>query len=176
MDKLVLLITRVKPRAICSGNGMKPAKPLPAGRFASAGKNQTAGEDNRPPVGRVMVVDDAVSELRLMASILRAAGHDVFCYEGGDSLEERVADERPDVLLLDIVMPRRNGYEVLRGLRRDPRTKGTPVVFVGSKNQDSDRAWGKRQGAADYLPKPFTAEQLLTVVRQFVPGEAGSPR
>jgi twitching motility two-component system response regulator PilH len=120
-------------------------------------------------MGKVMVVDDAVSELRLMESILRSAGHLVSCYEGGELLEQRVADERPDLLLLDIVMPNRNGYDVLRGLRRDPRTKDTPVVFVSSKNQESDRVWGKRQGAADYLPKPFTPEQLLTMVRQFVP-------
>ncbi|HEV8437024.1 MAG TPA: response regulator [Methylomirabilota bacterium] len=120
-------------------------------------------------MAKVMVVDDAVSELKLMESILRSAGHQVSCYEDGQELEQHVADERPDVILLDIVMPNRNGYEVLRGMRRDPRTKDTPVVFVSSKNQESDRIWGKRQGAADYLPKPFTAEQLLSMVRQFPP-------
>jgi len=125
-------------------------------------------------MGKVMVVDDAVSELKLMEGILRSAGHQVSCYDGGELLEQRVADERPDLLLLDIVMPNRNGYELLRSLRKDPRTKDTPVVFVSSKNQESDRVWGKRQGAAEYLPKPFTAEQLLMMVRQFVPG-SGRP-
>jgi twitching motility two-component system response regulator PilH len=124
-------------------------------------------------MGKVMVVDDAVSELKLMESILRSAGHQVSCYEGGELLEQRVADEQPDLVLLDIVMPHRNGYEVLRSLRKDPRTKHTPVVFVSSKNQESDRIWGKRQGAEDYLPKPFTADQLLTMVRQFVVGTPG---
>jgi twitching motility two-component system response regulator PilH len=122
-------------------------------------------------MGKVMVVDDSVSELRMMERILKAGGHEVSCYEGAEALEQRVADERPDVLLLDIVMPNRNGYEVLRGLRRDPRTKETPVVFVSSKGEESDQVWGKRQGAADYLPKPFTPEQLLMVVRRV----AGSP-
>ncbi len=126
-------------------------------------------------MAKVMVVDDAVSELKLMESILRSAGHQVSCYPGGEQLEQRIADERPDVLLLDIVMPNRNGYDVLRGVRKDPRTKDTPVVFVSSKNQESDQVWGKRQGAADYLPKPFTAEQLLTMVRQFVPAPPGRP-
>jgi len=115
-----------------------------------------------------MVVDDAVSDLRLMESILKSAGHRVVCCEGGAQLEQRVVDERPDLLLLDIVMPVRNGYEVLRGLKKDPRTRDTPVVFVSSKNLESDRVWGKRQGAADYLGKPFTSEELLTVVRQLV--------
>lgn len=119
-------------------------------------------------MGKVMIVDDAVSELKMIESILKAAGHQVISYQDGEQLEEHVAEERPDVLLLDIVMPKRNGYEVLRGIRRDPRTKDTPVVFVSSKNQESDRLWGQRQGAADYLAKPFTAEQLLGVVRQFV--------
>jgi twitching motility two-component system response regulator PilH len=90
-------------------------------------------------VGKVMVVDDAVSELKVIESILKSAGHQVISYQDGELLEDRVVEERPDVLLLDIVMPKRNGYEVLRGIRRDPRTKDTPVVFVSSKNQESDR-------------------------------------
>ena len=126
-------------------------------------------------MAKVVVVDDAVSELKLMENILKSAGHQVVCYEGGEQLEQRIADERPDLLLLDIVMPNRNGYEVLRGLRKDERTKDTPVVFVSSKNQESDRVWGKRQGAADYLPKPFTPEQLLTMVRRFIPGVPARP-
>ena len=126
-------------------------------------------------MSKVMVVDDAVSELKLMENILRSAGHQVSCYEGADDLEQRIADERPDLVLLDIVMPKRNGYEALRGLRKDPRTKDTPVVFVSSKNQQSDRVWAKRQGAADYLTKPFSPEQLLAVVRQSLPGGPGNP-
>jgi len=119
-------------------------------------------------MAKVMVVDDAYSELKLMESILKSAGHDVVCFPDGDGLEERMLEERPDVLLLDIVMPNRNGYEILRSLKRDERTRSTPVVLVSSKNQESDRVWGKRQGADEYLGKPFTAEQLVTVVRQFV--------
>jgi CheY-like chemotaxis protein len=119
-------------------------------------------------MGKVMVVDDALSEVKMMEGILKSAGHQVVAYGDGAELEDRVAAERPDLLLLDIVMPGRNGFEALRGLRKDPRTKDTPVVIVSSKNQESDRVWGKRQGAAEYLAKPFTPEQLLQVVRQFV--------
>ena len=149
---------------------MHPPEKPPVGPAAVAGARGPEGhpepEDDR--VGKVMVVDDAVSELKMIESILKAAGHQVISYQDGEQLEDHVVEERPDVLLLDIVMPKRNGYEVLRGIRRDPRTKDTPVVFVSSKNQESDRLWGQRQGAADYLAKPFTAEQLLGVVRQFV--------
>ena len=120
-------------------------------------------------MAKVMVVDDAVSDSKLMESILRAAGHQVVCYGDGEGLEEKVVAERPDVLLLDIVMPKRNGYEVLRSLKRHADTKSTPVVLVTSKNQSSDEAWGRRQGADDYLGKPFTPEQLVGLVRRFVP-------
>ncbi|HEV8641037.1 MAG TPA: response regulator [Methylomirabilota bacterium] len=118
-------------------------------------------------MAKVMVVDDAYSDLHFMESILKSAGHEVVTYPDGEQLEEKVAVERPDVLLLDIVMPKRNGFDVLRGLRKDQRTKQTRVVVVSSKNQESDRAWGLKQGADEYLPKPFTAEQLLTAVRRF---------
>jgi twitching motility two-component system response regulator PilH len=119
-------------------------------------------------MAKVMVVDDAYSELKLMENILKSAGLEVVCFPDGDQLEKRMVQEQPDVLLLDIVMPDRNGYDILRSLKRDERTKRTPVILVSSKNQESDRVWGKRQGADDYLGKPFTAEQLITVVRQFV--------
>ena len=119
-------------------------------------------------MAKVMVVDDAYSDLKLMESILRNAGHHVIPLSSGEQLEDHMEAEHPDVLLLDIVMPRRNGYEILRSLRRDARTRATPVVLVSSKNQESDRAWGKKQGADDYLAKPFTSEQLLSAVSRFV--------
>lgn len=119
-------------------------------------------------MGKVMVVDDAYSDVQVIESILRGAGHDVVSYLDGEQLEDKIAIERPDLVLLDIVMPKRNGFDVLRSVRRDARTKGTRVVVVSSKNQESDRAWGLRQGADEYVGKPFTAEQLLTAIRKFV--------
>jgi DNA-binding response OmpR family regulator len=119
-------------------------------------------------MGKVMVVDDAYSELQMMETILKSAGHQVITYLDGEALEEKMAAERPDLLLLDIVMPKRNGYEILRTLKKDERTRHTPVVVVSSKTQESDRAWGKRQGADEYLMKPFTADELLKAVRVFV--------
>lgn len=118
-------------------------------------------------MAKVMVVDDAYSDLKLMESILRGAGHEVVSLSDGERLEERMETEQPDVVLLDIVMPRRNGYEILRAIRRDARTRATPIVLVSSKNQESDRLWGKKQGADEYLSKPFTSDQLLSVVSRF---------
>ena len=130
---------------------------------------RTERDTTRPtPRRKVMVVDDAQSELRMMESILRSAGLQVSAYGDGEGIEDKVAVERPDVLLLDIVMPNRNGYEILRALKKDERTKQTPVVIVTSRNQESDRVWSRQQGADEYVTKPFTPEQLLAVVRQFV--------
>ncbi|HEU5193849.1 MAG TPA: response regulator [Methylomirabilota bacterium] len=119
-------------------------------------------------MAKVMVVDDAYSELKLMESILRNAGHQVVTLIDGEALEDKVSSERPDVVLLDIVLPKRNGFELLRSLKKNEQTKTTPIVLVSSKNQESDKAWGRRQGADDYLPKPFTSDQLLTMVGRFV--------
>lgn len=119
-------------------------------------------------MAKVMVVDDAYSELKLIESILKSAGHQVVSLIDGERLEDRMSEERPDLLLLDIVLPKRNGYEILRSLKKDERTRTTPVVLVSSKNQESDKVWGKRQGADEYLPKPFTSDQLLNVVGRFV--------
>jgi twitching motility two-component system response regulator PilH len=118
-------------------------------------------------MAKVMVVDDAYSDLKLMESILRSAGHDVVSLSNGETLEDQMQAEHPDVVLLDVVMPKRNGYEILRALRRDSRTKATPIVLVSSKNQESDRLWGKKQGADEYLAKPFTSDELLSVVSRF---------
>jgi CheY-like chemotaxis protein len=118
-------------------------------------------------MSKVMVVDDAYSEVQVMESILKSAGHQVVSYTDGTEIEQRIVAEKPDVVLLDIVMPNRNGFEILRTLRRDERTKQTRIVVVSSKNQQADRAWGLKQGADEYVGKPFTPEQLLAVVQRF---------
>jgi CheY-like chemotaxis protein len=115
---------------------------------------------------KAMIVDDATSDMELMAGILRSAGYQALSCRDGDALEDRVAIEQPDVVLLDIVMPGRNGYELLRALKRDDRTKHIPVVIVTARNRDSDRVWSLRQGADHYLTKPFTADDLLMAIQR----------
>ncbi|HVT59228.1 MAG TPA: response regulator [Thermoanaerobaculia bacterium] len=118
-------------------------------------------------MAKVAVVDDAAEALDLMARMLRAAGHQVVTYGDGNGLEEKLSAERPDMVLLDIVMPERNGFQILRSLKRGAQTKSLPVVLVSSKTEPSDIEWGKLQGADDYLTKPFTAQQLLASVSRF---------
>ena len=116
----------------------------------------------------VLVVDDDPVNRSMLARSLEANGNRVTTAKDGAEALDKVRSEEFDVVLLDVVMPKRNGFEVLRGLRKDGRTKTTRVIVVSSKNQESDRLWGLRQGADEYLPKPFTPEQLLTAVRRFV--------
>jgi twitching motility two-component system response regulator PilH len=118
-------------------------------------------------MSKVMVVDDAEADRRLIESILRRAGHNVVSYDDGDQLEDNLATELPDVLLLDVVMPKRNGYELLRRVKKDERIRHTPVVLVTCRSDDSDRLWGKRHGADGYVAKPFTPEELVAVVAGF---------
>jgi len=115
-------------------------------------------------MSKVMVVDDAQADLKMIQAILTTAGHEVVVYGDGDAIEERMTTERPDILLLDIVMPKRNGYEVLRTVKKDARLRQTPVVLVSCRNEESDRAWGERQGADGYVGKPFTGTELLNVI------------
>jgi twitching motility two-component system response regulator PilH len=120
-------------------------------------------------MAKIIAVDDSVADLKLMEAAL-ASKHKVVLCLNGDSLEEYALAEQPDLILMDVVMPTRNGYEIMRKLKRDPATKDVPVIVVSSKGETTDIEWGKRQGAADYLPKPFTAEDLMNKVQGVLGG------
>lgn len=119
-------------------------------------------------MAKIIAVDDSLADLKLVASILGGAHHNVVLCVNGDGVEEVAQRENPDLILMDVVMPNRNGYEILRKLRRDPATANIPVCIVSSKQEPSDIEWGKRQGAADYLPKPYTPEALIQTVARLI--------
>lgn len=118
-------------------------------------------------MAKVLIVDDIRSDVQLMADTLRPAGYDCIRASNGIEAMERARAEHPDVILLDIVMPGQDGFATCRQLKRDSTTKDIPVVIVSSKSGDSDRFWGQKQGAADYLTKPFTPGDLLSMVRKY---------
>jgi CheY-like chemotaxis protein len=122
-------------------------------------------------MAKIVAVDDSVADLKLEESILSGAGHRVSICLNGEGIEALVAAEQPDLILLDVVMPQRNGYEILRKLRRDDSSKHIPVCIISSKDAPTDIEWGKRQGANDYLPKPYTPETLLGVVTRLTGGK-----
>ena len=125
-----------------------------------AGTRQGAGPTERNVVAKITLIDDSSATLDLLAAILRGEGHSVQTLSSGAGAEAKLLEDTPDLVLLDVVMPERNGYEVLRALKRQSATKTVPVIMVSSKGEDTDIRWGLRQGAADYVTKPFTPETV----------------
>lgn len=115
---------------------------------------------------RVLVVDDSPTELHLMAAPLRRAGYDVYEARDGDEALNQIHHTAPDVVLLDVIMPGKNGFQLCRQIKNDQRFARTPVIIVTSKGQESDRFWGLRQGASEYIVKPFTPQQIVAAVRR----------
>lgn len=115
-------------------------------------------------MANIMVIDDSQATVNMLANILQSASHDVTGYTNPQGVEDKVAATSPNLVLLDIVMPERNGYEVMRALKRNSATRNIPVLLVSSKGQETDIKWGMRQGAADYVVKPFSPDDVLTKV------------
>jgi twitching motility two-component system response regulator PilH len=118
------------------------------------------------PHRHVLVVDDSPTGRHAASHLLEKRGYQVTtAVDGADALE-KIASARPMLVVLDIVLPKMNGYEVLRQLRASETTRGIKVILVSSRSQESDRFWGLKQGADDYIAKPYQDEALLAAVRK----------
>jgi DNA-binding response OmpR family regulator len=116
-------------------------------------------------MSKIMVVDDSYSELQLIESYLKAGQHTVVSFSTADGLEDKIVSEKPDLIVLDVVMPGRNGFQACRDLKTDARFKNIPIVLCTSKGQESDKFWGQQQGANGHVVKPFKSEELLHAVK-----------
>ena len=121
-------------------------------------------------MARILIVDDSPSQLVGIKRIVEKLGHDTVTAEDGAAGVEAAKRELPDLVLRDVVMPNRNGFQATRSITRDPSTKHIPVVLVTTKDQDTDRVWGMRQGAKAYITKPFNEADLAEVLGQLLPG------
>jgi twitching motility two-component system response regulator PilH len=117
-------------------------------------------------MSKIVVVDDSYAELQMIESYLKAASHTVVSFPNTDKLEDKIAAEKPDLIVMDVVMPGRNGFQACRGLKNDDRFKGIPIVLCTSKGQESDKFWGQQQGANGHVVKPFKSEDLLAAVKR----------
>jgi DNA-binding response OmpR family regulator len=117
-------------------------------------------------MSKIMVVDDSYAELQLIESYLKAAHHTVVSLSSADGLEDKIVVEQPDLIVLDVVMPGRNGFQACRDLKMDARFKNIPIVLCTSKGQESDKFWGQQQGANGHVVKPFKPEELLQAVKR----------
>ena len=113
----------------------------------------------------ILVVDDSPTERYFLTDLLRKNGFEIIAAETGEEGVAKAKQEKPDLILMDVVMPGLNGFQATRMLSRDPSTKAIPVIMCTTKNQETDRVWGLRQGAIDYLVKPIVAEALLAKIK-----------
>src|SRR4051812_46550530 len=112
-------------------------------------------------IKKIMVVDDSPTERAFMDGLLKKKGYDVLLVDSGEAAIERAKKDQPDLILMDVVMPGMNGFQATRAITRDDATKNIPVLICTTKSQETDRIWGLRQGARDYMVKPIQPDALL---------------
>ena len=119
------------------------------------------------PIHNILLVDDSRTELHVLTDLLVRQGFRVRTAENGDEALRRIAEEKPDLILMDVVMPGQNGFQLTRTITRDPRWADVPVIMCTSKNQETDKVWGMRQGARDYVVRPINPDELVQKIRAF---------
>jgi twitching motility two-component system response regulator PilH len=118
------------------------------------------------PIKKILVVDDSPTERAFMEGLLKKKGYEVIVVDSGEAAIERSKSDQPDLILMDVVMPGINGYQATRTITRDDSTRDIPVIMCTSKDLPTDRIWGMRQGALDYMVKPVNLEELLGRIAQ----------
>jgi twitching motility two-component system response regulator PilH len=113
------------------------------------------------PIQKILVVDDSPTERYFLTDILVKNGFSVSTAENGEEALLKIKADKPQLILMDVVMPGQNGFQITRAISRDPLTQDVPIIICTSKGQETDRIWGLRQGARDYIVKPVDAQELL---------------
>ena len=112
----------------------------------------------------ILIVDDSPTELHMFKDMLEKNGYGTLVADSGEEGLRQAKTSRPDCILMDVVMPGMNGFQATRKLTQDPDTSGIPVIMITSKDQETDKIWGMRQGAAEYLVKPIVEKQLVAKI------------
>lgn len=115
---------------------------------------------------RVLIVDDSPTETYKFREILEKHGFDILTADNGADGVALARQEQPDVVLMDVVMPGLNGFQATRQLHKNADTQAIPVIIVTTKDQETDKVWGRRQGAKDYLTKPVDEQKLLDTIKR----------
>jgi twitching motility two-component system response regulator PilH len=111
-------------------------------------------------MSKILIIDDLATEVQVMKTVVTGLGHQVVTATDGEAGYALAKTEKPNLILLDVVMPKMDGFQTCRKLKKDEVTANIPVIMVTTKNQETDRAWGMRQGAVDFVAKPFSPEEL----------------
>jgi twitching motility two-component system response regulator PilH len=136
-----------------------------SGDFRAIDKH--TAKEKEMEISKVLVVDDSTADLMNIKNIVAEAGYNVITACSGVEAIEKAKSQKPDLILMDIVMDETDGYEACRRLTKDGDTKNIPVVFVSSKNQKADRVWAELQGGKGLIGKPFTADQIVSQIKAF---------
>jgi twitching motility two-component system response regulator PilH len=116
----------------------------------------------------ILIVDDVQTDRELLGKVVTKAGHfPIYATDGNEAIA-KAKEAKPSLIFMDVVMPNMNGFNATRKLKQDPETQAIPVVLVTSKGGESDRFWGKKQGADEHVPKPFSPDMLLSTIRRLV--------
>ncbi len=118
----------------------------------------------------VLVIEDSLTEMEVISSCLSRGGLNVLTANNGNDAMTQINSQKPDVIVLDVVLPGRSGFELCRDLKAEPGTSKIPVVLCSTKGSEMDKFWGMKQGADAYLAKPVDQEQLLRTVKQLIKG------
>lgn len=119
-------------------------------------------------MARILIVDDSPSQLIGLKRVVEKLGHEAFTAEDGAAGVEAARTELPDLILMDVVMPNLNGFQATRAITRDDATKHIPIVLVTTKDQETDRVWGTRQGAKAYVTKPIDEAELAKTINELL--------
>ena len=119
-------------------------------------------------MARILIAEDSETELQFVKNILKDGNHTFVIARDGEEAEAKARSETPDLIILDVIMPKKNGFQVCRDLKKDDNYKQIPIVLVTSKSQESDKFWGMKQGADEYITKPFEPNDLLKIVKKLL--------
>lgn len=119
-------------------------------------------------MNKVLLVEDSVAEAEKLTRYLEKQGFSVFGVRSGEEAQLRLKQQKPNLILLDVILPGQSGFELCRKLKADPATKAIPIVICSTKNTDIDKTWGNMSGADAYITKPVDEAKLLQVINQFV--------
>jgi twitching motility two-component system response regulator PilH len=125
---------------------------------------EIAGAQNRVgamAIRKILIVDDSPTERHVLNDLLTKSGYEVVASDNGEDAILKAKSLKPDLILMDVVMPGLNGFQATRAISRDPETRAIPIILCTSKSQETDKIWGMRQGARDYIVKPVNRDELL---------------
>ena len=121
-------------------------------------------------MAKILIVDDSPTQMANMIKIVESHGHKTVTATNGMEGVDKAKSELPDLILMDVVMPELNGFQATRKITKDPATQHIPIILVTTKDQETDKVWGMRQGAKAYLTKPVNEAALVKLVQELLPG------